>query len=68
MRRLFGCRLTIVCSGRILRPLDGSPIYANESEFRYNQDMWNQLRNIMDGVGFSQEVRSSHQYIYITHL
>ncbi len=31
-------------------------MFQNESEIRYNQDMWNHLRSIMDVVGFSDEV------------
>ena len=42
---------------RILRPVDGSPVFLSDAEFRYNQEMWDQLRKIMDIVGFSQEVR-----------
>ena len=42
---------------RILRPVDGAPVFLSDSEFRYNQEMWDQLRKIMDIVGFSQEVK-----------
>ena len=48
---------------RILRPVDGAPVFLSDSEFRYNQEMWDQLRKIMDIVGFSQEVNFYTLYI-----
>ena len=42
---------------RIMRSVDGSPIYQSEVEFRYHQQMWDRLREIMDCVGFPPEVQ-----------
>ena len=55
--------MNVLSFRRILRPVDGSPVFLSDAEFRYNQEMWDQLRKIMDIVGFSQEV-----HYYFSHL
>ena len=35
---------------------DGSPVYTSEDEFIYYQKMFDDLQDIMELVGFTQEV------------
>ena len=36
---------------------DGSRIFKNPKEFEYYQQMWDQLRQTIDIVGFTSQVR-----------
>ena len=44
---------------------DGSPVYTSEDEFIYYQKMFDDLQDIMELVGFTQEV--SWFYNHMVH-
>ena len=49
-------------NNRILMNRDGSPVYGSEEEFNYYQKMFDELQDIMELVGFTQEVSLLVQY------
>ena len=49
----------LIC--RILNAVQGQRVYESEEEFLFNQKMYDELQDIMELVGFTQEVYSNHR-------
>ena len=44
---------------RIINAAGGQSVYESEEEFLFNQKMYDELQDIMELVGFTQEVNTS---------